>query len=97
MVSAQQMCLCDGSLAYQIHAGYPGTQHSGKATSLAPLLAASVMIVIVLATVPCRSSHTGSCWVTYYSLLSGVLDVKGGRRRGGKHTATRTRDIIFEL
>lgn len=43
------VCLGEDGI-YQIHAGYPEIQHSGKATSFAPPLAASVIRLIVLST-----------------------------------------------
>jgi hypothetical protein len=49
-----------GRDAYQIHAGYPGIQHSGKATSSAPFSAAWAIRDMVLDTEPSRSNHTGS-------------------------------------
>lgn len=49
-----------GRDAYQIHAGYPGIQHSGKAISSAPFSAASAIRDTVLETELSRSNHAGS-------------------------------------
>jgi hypothetical protein len=45
----------------QIHAGYPGIQHSGNATIFAPASDASLMMSQVFLTALARSSHAGSC------------------------------------
>ena len=55
---------CETKSTYQIHAGYPGIQHSEKATSLAPLFAASAMRVQAFLTEELRSNQTGSACVT---------------------------------
>lgn len=46
--------------AYQIHAGYPGNQSSGKAIICAPFEAASLIRCHVFVTVPAKSNQTGS-------------------------------------
>jgi hypothetical protein len=61
--------------ACQIHAGYPGIQHSGNATIFAPASDASLMISQVFWTALARSSHAGSCCETATRTESAVPDM----------------------
>src|SRR5271170_6719627 len=63
------------NIAHQIHAGYPGIQHSGKATSCAPPFAASSMSLHVFVTDLGRSSHSGSAWVTATRMVGGGISL----------------------
>jgi hypothetical protein len=63
------------NIAHQIQAGYPGIQHSGKATSCAPPSAASSMSLHVFVTDLGRSSHSGSAWVTATRTVVGGISL----------------------
>jgi len=63
------------NIAHQIQAGYPGIQHSGKATSCAPPFAASSMSLHVFVTDLGRSSHSGSAWVTATRMIVGGISL----------------------
>lgn len=60
---------------YQIHAGYPGIQTSGKAMSCAPFWLASSIKEMVFAVEASRSSQADSAWMTATRTWVGMLEL----------------------
>src|SRR5512133_3930985 len=67
--------------------GYPGTNASGKATSPAPLPAASAMSAHALSTVASRSRNTGAAWTAATIVFSISRPPHSARARGDEQAA----------